>query len=198
MTYISVGIDEVGRGALAGPVVVAAATFLLDEERLIRDELQTVLKREIADSKKLTRLQRERASEYLTSAIIWGIGEVPAHEVDSLGLTKALKKAAGLAIATVEERAQISGVSADAGLFHPFEDRLPTERIIKGDEKILAISCASIIAKVYRDNLMRQYALQHPEYGWEHNVGYGSAMHRASIQKHGATSLHRISFISNI
>ncbi len=195
MHEIVIGIDEVGRGALAGPFVVCAAGFSKSSETEIRSGLETVLCRTVTDSKKLTASQRERGAEYLKAQIIFAIGAAEASEIDQLGLAAAARLATGRALDGLPQKP--TSVMADAGLRHPYEDTIPTEWFVKGDETILQISCASIIAKVYRDTLMHELARTYPNYQWERNVGYGTAQHRASILKYNATPQHRLSFISN-
>lgn len=191
------GIDEVGRGALAGPVVVGAV-YIGTGSIALRAELESLLKRGLADSKKLTSAQRQRASTYLQEAVLWGIGVVEPVVIDREGIVAALRMAAGLALDELRKLIQVEAVIADAGLYHPYEVELPTERYIKADEQYLEVMLASILAKVHRDTLMKQLAVQHPHYGWERNVGYGSQAHRDALRQFGPTPLHRHSFLTRL
>lgn len=195
MQAICAGIDEVGRGALAGPVVVGAILLPPNPGQVMAD-LREVLRRVPADSKKLTRLQRERAAAWLGENFTTGCGFATAAEINNQGLSVALKLAAGRALAALSANPQ--RVFADAGLFHPYEETMPTERFIKGDERIPAILCASIIAKVARDRHMIGLASYHPCYDWEQNKGYGTATHCRAIREHGASNEHRQLFIRNL
>ncbi|HSI21114.1 MAG TPA: ribonuclease HII [Verrucomicrobiae bacterium] len=189
------GIDEVGRGSLAGPVAVVAASFLMSEEELLRNELRNVLRREPTDSKKLTLLARERGNAFLKGRIAWGLGMASAAEIDEKGIVGATTLAATRALDGLTARPD--KVLADAGLFHGYEKEIPTERFVKGDETYLPIMTASIIAKVARDTFMRELSVHHPHYAWEKNVGYGSAAHRAAITAYGLTEYHRRSFLKS-
>jgi len=173
------GVDEVGRGALAGPLT-AAAVVLAPHPHI----------EGLDDSKRLTPRRREELSAVIHArAIAVSISHVPAEDVDALGVTAALKRAI---------------VSALAGLGrepdHVVIDGLPlriVERetaVVKGDSKVAAIAAASIVAKVARDQLMRDFAVEYPEYGFEINKGYGTAEHIAAIARIGPTVLHRRSF----
>lgn len=192
-------MDEVGRGALAGPVVVGVVSLEGIDQTLLQANLKRILRRPVADSKKLTKRQRERAAEYLHTAVPWDLGEAEAGEIDELGLTEAIRRAAGRAIEGLREQGcAVQAVQADAGLRHPFESSLPTEHIVRGDETVLEITLASILAKVYRDNLMRELAAQFPTYGWEQNAGYGSPAHLLALRKEGASPYHRQLFLRNM
>ena len=198
MKQTVIGMDEVGRGALAGPVAVGvvAETGL----NVVLPELLQVLRiAKIRDSKKLTRLQRERAFQFLENRIAWAVGEASAEEIDELRLTAAISLAAGRAIKGLQEKTgPIGRVLADAGLRHPFEETMPTQRFIKGDERFLPIAFASIMAKVWRDRLMGEYAQQYPLYGFESHVGYATERHRQALRAHGSSPVHRQFFLRNL
>ncbi len=173
------GVDEVGRGALAGPVT-AAAVVLPDSPRI----------EGLDDSKALTPARREELAVRIREvAVACAVAHVGPDEIDSLGMTAALKKAITLALSTL-------AVSAD----HVVIDGLPlrvVERetaIVKGDSKVAAIAAASIVAKVTRDALMVALAAEHPAYDFAVNKGYGTAEHLAAIEAHGLTAVHRRSF----
>lgn len=196
MLALTVGLDEVGRGALAGELVVGAVSLNGINKRQLVEELERILRRRLADSKKLSPGQRERAAAYLREQVIWDIGEAEVEEIDRLGLTEATKLAAGRAMDGIRKQGYvIERVVADAGLLHPYQASIPTKHFVRGDEKILEITCASIIAKVYRDTVMRELALLVPQYGWKRNVGYGSEQHMRMIAEHGPHERHRKSFL---
>jgi ribonuclease HII len=174
-----VGIDEVGRGCWAGPLVAGAV--LLD----------TPIKG-LKDSKLLTRVRRERLdAEIRVSALSFGLGWVSPAEIDRLGLTGAVKLAMERAfkqIAGMYEKIIIDGN-------HNFLAHVPkTEVLIGADNLVPAVSAASIIAKVARDRFMGEMSVKFPGYGFEKHVGYGTAAHRQSLARHGLCELHRRSF----
>ncbi|MBU6389189.1 ribonuclease HII [Patescibacteria group bacterium] len=190
---MKIGIDEVGRGAWAGPVVVGAVG-LAD---LTLDRLLTECRvPELRDSKKYSRQQRERIFDWCENRLIWAVGVAEAEEIDDSGLSAAIRSAAGRAITDLRAKGvPISRITADAGLFHPYESEIPTERLVRGDEYIQEISLASIMAKVWRDRLMIAHNRAYPAYGFERHVGYGTAAHRAAIREYGLTPLHRHLFL---
>ena len=175
------GVDEVGRGCLAGPVVAAAC--ILDLTRAVPSKLN--------DSKKLTAKQREEIGEELrTNARAFGIGAVEADEIDRINILEATKKAMLLAIDALTP-------SADYLLIDALQLKLvtlPQKAIIKGDSISYSIAAASVIAKTYRDALMTDYDSEFPQYGFSEHKGYGAASHRAAIKLHGPCALHRRSF----
>lgn len=170
-----VGLDEVGRGALAGPVVVAMVEI-------------TARINGVRDSKQLT----ARSREYLAEQIIrksrqLSIGLATNADIDRLGLTAALEKAYANSLENVK-----------ADLFLTDAWHLPNRpclRAIKGDQLFYQVAAASIVAKVYRDQLMRVYDRFFPNYGWKSNVGYGTPEHRKALEAIGPSSLHRQSFL---
>jgi ribonuclease HII len=173
------GVDEVGRGPWAGPVVACAV----------------VLHREIAgiaDSKTLARLKREALAAALEEDGItdWALGVASVAEIDRLNIRQATFLAMRRAMARLTVwpvRALVDGRDApDLGV--------PTGAVVGGDGKVAAIGAASIIAKVHRDALMGKLARRHPHYGWATNVGYGTAEHRAGLERCGVTAHHRRSF----
>jgi ribonuclease HII len=175
------GVDEVGRGCLAGPVVAGAC--ILDPERPVPEGLN--------DSKKLTAQQRERiADELRGTAIAFAIGAVEADEIDRINILEATKKAMSLAIAALPS-------SADFLLIDALQLRdvsLPQKAIIKGDAISYSIAAASVIAKTYRDALMCKYDPEYPHYGFAGHKGYAAAVHLEALRRHGPCPLHRLSF----
>ena len=175
------GVDEVGRGCLAGPVVAAAC--ILDLSKAVPDKLN--------DSKKLTAKQRDEiGAELRQHALAFGIGAVDAEEIDRVNILEATKKAMSLAIDALKPKADFLLVDA----LQLRQIRLPQKAIIKGDAISYSIAAASVIAKTYRDALMTRYDSEFPVYGFADHKGYGAASHRAAIKKHGPCSLHRRSF----
>ncbi|RFU63299.1 ribonuclease HII [Peribacillus glennii] len=176
--YIA-GIDEVGRGPLAGPVVASAvilpAGFYLEG---------------LDDSKKIAEPKREIFYEaILKEAAAVGLGIIHSEEIDRLNIYQATKKAMLAAIADLK-------IAPDHLLIDAMELSVPMPQlsIIKGDAKSISISAASIIAKVTRDRMMKDYALKHPQYSFQKNMGYGTAEHLEALQKYGPAPWHRRSF----
>lgn len=174
------GVDEAGRGPLAGPVVAAA---------VILDELNPIYG--LADSKKLTALRREALYDEIRSkALCCSISLATVEEIDQLNILQATLLAMKRAVEGL--RLKPSKVLVDG-------NRLPilailAEAIVKGDALIPSISAASILAKVYRDRWCREFDLEYPEYGFAGHKGYGTAVHLAALRKHGACPQHRRSF----
>lgn len=178
------GIDEVGRGPWAGPIV-ASAVILEDDLRF----------KGLKDSKKLTAKARAEAFELLKKNGFFGIGIVDSKEVDKLGLIKATNTAF---VRALEDLLQKKGCPPPDFLLVDGRDRLklpyPHKTIIKGDEKIKLIACASIIAKVTRDKIMDEYGAKFPAYGFDEHKGYGTKRHQQALKEHGLCEIHRQSF----
>lgn len=181
------GIDEAGRGPLAGPLVVGAV--------ILPDEKPDWV-RKLADSKKLTAKKRERLSERILAEAVTGLGWVSAAEIDELGMSEALRKATRRAVKNVRGNAKFSQIIIDGNqnflVGTVLEKRVST--LVKADATIKEVSAASIIAKVARDQYMCELAERFPEYGFEKHKGYGTAMHMAALQKWGPCAEHRRSF----
>ena len=194
-----IGIDEVGRGPIAGPVVVCACAVLQDT-----DVLSLYPKSVLRDSKKLSEKAREKIRNEIevknqSREILWGIGEISASRIDEVGIVPAIKEALNEALTQLEKSGVgiTTEVVLDGGLFAP-ERYFHQETHIKADEKFVEISLASIIAKVYRDNLMKGLAREFPEYGFENHVGYGTKAHYEAITRNGMTIHHRRSFLKKL
>lgn len=191
-----IGIDEVGRGALAGALYVCAFRTGMDDKELVALFPKQVLR----DSKKLSKKDRELVCKNLVKLkkegrVFWGIGKVSARTIDKEGVTQAIKKALAQALSFVSNKKTVS-LFLDGGLeAEGFPDQ---KTIIKGDEKIPVIACASIIAKVYRDNYMKRLAVKLPGYGFEDNVGYGTKKHVEGLKKLGKTREHRNLFLRKL
>ena len=178
---IEAGSDEVGRGPLAGPVV-AAAVILPQDYKNAR----------LNDSKKLSSsLMEELEKEIIEDAISYCVAECSPEKIDEINILNASFLAMHKSIEGLNQEPEL--LLIDGNKFKPYKD-IPYQCIIKGDGVYMAIAAASILAKVYRDRLMRNAAQQYPGYGWETNAGYPTKKHREAIQKLGITPLHRKSF----
>lgn len=178
------GIDEAGRGPLAGPVVVGIA--IMKPDSFIEG---------VNDSKKISQRKREQLYEQITSeAIDWAVGIVDQKEIDEINILNATKKALHMAISNLKVKPDRILVDA---LEHIDTYGIPYTSIIKGDAKIYSISAASIIAKVTRDRIMKEYDEIYPEYGFSGHKGYGTAKHIQALKTYGPCSLHRKTFIKN-
>jgi ribonuclease HII len=146
----------------------------------------------LKDSKRLTKAQRELLAEQITAeAAVIGLGWAGPDEVDSLGLTEAVRVAMRRALARID--VDYDELIVD-GNFNFFPDNPKARAVIKADDTVPAVSAASIIAKVARDNYMSEIAAQYPDYGFENHVGYGTALHLERLKLHGVSKLHRQSF----
>ena len=174
------GVDEAGRGPLAGPVVAAA---------VILDDLNPIIG--LADSKKLTAIKRERLfDEIRAKALCCSIAEATVEEIDELNILQATLLAMRRAVEGL--RLKPTKVLVDGNRL-PVLDVL-AEAIVKGDSKVQAISAASILAKVHRDRWCQELHAQYPQYGFDGHKGYGTAAHLQALKEHGATPWHRKSF----
>ena len=175
------GVDEVGRGCLAGPVVAAAC--ILDPQKSLPDGLN--------DSKKLSEKKRVEITAYLKAhCIAYAVGQIEADEIDRINILEATKRAMLIAIAGLQPAADHLLIDA----LYLKQSPLPQKAIIKGDSISASIAAASIIAKTYRDDLMKAYHDEYPEYGFAGHKGYGAVSHFAAIREHGPCRLHRLSF----
>ena len=181
--YIA-GVDEVGRGPLAGPVVCCAVIMPLDENLAIDG---------VDDSKKVSAKKREALYETLKEkAIAYKICRVEPKEIDEINILEATKKCMRMCVEGLE-------IKPDVVLVDALNLELPVKSvpIIKGDAKSYSIGAASIIAKVYRDRLMDEYDAIYPEYGFKNNKGYGTKTHIDALKETGACPIHRKTFIKN-
>ena len=181
--YIA-GIDEAGRGPLAGPVVIGCV--IMPQDSFIEY---------VNDSKKVSETKREMLYDKIKNeAIAWSTGIVWQDEIDEINILNATKKALTMAIDNLKVKPDKIIVDA----LDKIETReIPYISVIKGDAKIYSISAASIIAKVTRDRIMREYDEIYPEYGFSGHKGYGTAKHIQAIKEHGICPLHRKSFVKN-
>ncbi|WP_430474187.1 ribonuclease HII [Thalassospira lucentensis] len=178
------GIDEVGRGPLAGPVVAAAVILPRD------DRLPSILLAELNDSKKLSAKKRDRLFDVIMGCAEVGIGAASVREIDQINILQATYVAMRRAVdrlAQVPDQALVDG-NRDPGL------PCAVQTVVKGDSKSLSIAAASIVAKVVRDRAMTRLAVRYPFFDWEGNVGYGVKKHMAGLGDVGPTPHHRKSF----
>lgn len=183
MNYVC-GIDEAGRGPLAGPVVVASV--IMPKESMLEW---------VNDSKKVTEKRREILYEkILEEAISYGIAIIDQEEIDNINILQATKKGLTQAITSMEVKPDVILVDALTGI-----DTLgiPYKSIIKGDANSYSIAAASILAKVTRDRIMREWDKVYPEYGFEKHKGYGTAKHIEAIKEYGLCPIHRKTFTKN-
>lgn len=179
-TKLVAGVDEVGRGPLAGPVVAAAV--ILDPARPIEG---------LADSKKLSEKMREVLAEVIRErALAWALGRAEVEEIDRLNILQASLLAMQRAVAALQPQAEFALVDGNRCP----KLACPAEAVIKGDERVAVISAASIIAKVSRDREMVELDLQYPGYGLARHKGYPTKAHIESLQKLGVTEIHRRTF----
>ena len=172
---IIAGVDEAGRGLLAGPVVAAAV--IVDQQNIIAG---------IQDSKKIPKKKREELYGKITANYLWSVGIVSPAEIDEINILQATKKACKMAVSSMETRAEL--VLVDGNM--KFDD----ERfysIIKGDDKSMSIAAASIVAKVTRDRIMEELSQEFSAYKWHKNSGYGTKDHINAIIRNGRTTHHR-------
>lgn len=186
------GVDEVGRGPLAGPVVAAACIFDRDVDIVGID-----------DSKKLSEKKREQFfDEIKDKALAYGIGEASCEVIDEINILEATKLAMKRAIDEADKMLESKGrdriqiVIFDAVKINDLKKEQMS--VIKGDQTYFSVAAASILAKVTRDNLMKEYDKVYPEYGFASNKGYGTKAHYEGIKKAGITEIHRKSFLKNI
>ena len=189
------GIDEAGRGPLAGPVVVACV--VMPRDSMIEG---------VNDSKKVSEKKREKLyDQIIEESIAYGVGIISQTEIDRINILNATKEGLTTAIKEMEKNLQERERAFDKpeiilvdALTKIDTDHIPYRSIIKGDAKSYSIAAASIIAKVTRDRIMRQWDEVYPMYGFAQHKGYGTAVHIAAIKEYGLCPLHRRSFVKNI
>ena len=185
---VEVGLDEAGRGPLAGSVFAGAVLLPPDfcDERL-------------NDSKKMTECDRLAVREVIKrEAVAWGVGEVTAAEIDEINILNASFRAMRRAYAQLVERLPqgmtVERLLVDGNRFRPGTLVVPYECIVKGDGKLAPIAAASVLAKTCRDDYMLRLHEEYPRYGWDRNKGYPTAEHREAIARYGLTPYHRVTF----
>lgn len=176
---MTLGVDEVGRGCLAGPVVAGAVVL---QKRI----------NGLKDSKKLSKVQREKLAVRINASAHVGIGWVWPNEINELGLTESVRLAMKRAVTQI--KIEYDELIVD-GNYNFFTDEPRSKAIIKADDTVRAVSAASIVAKVARDNYMASEAhTKFPDYQFDRHVGYGTALHLAALKKFGACELHRLNY----
>ncbi len=180
------GVDEVGRGPLAGPVVAGAVILSSDIHSLLY----------LNDSKKLSEKRREELYDRIREcAVAWAVASADEKRIDEINILQADYEAMTAAVEALERKPGLLLLDA---VHVPQLEQYPQVSIIKGDAKSASIAAASIMAKVTRDRYMTEAAKQYPEYGFDRNKGYGTAEHIAALKKYGPCPLHRSSFIGKI
>ncbi len=175
------GVDEVGRGALAGPVVAAAVILNLDD-----------VPKGINDSKKLTRLQRERLTEEIKArALAFSVAQIEPDEIDKINILRASLSAMFSAVKLLNPPSDYVLIDGNQRIS---QLSCSQRSVIKGDNLSVTIAAASIIAKVARDNLMKEYDEKYPGYGFASHVGYGTRAHQEALTKLGPSPIHRLTF----
>lgn len=178
---IEAGCDEAGRGCLAGPVFAAAVILPKDYKNKI-----------LNDSKQLTDKIRYELREIIEKeALAFAVAQVSNIEIDEINILQASFLGMHRAVDQLHTVPEL--LLIDGNRFKAYK-KIPHQCIIKGDAKFLSIAAASILAKTYRDDFMKEAAKQHPHYSWESNMGYPTKVHRAGIRAHGTTPLHRMTF----
>lgn len=180
-----VGVDEVGRGCLAGPVI-AAAVLLPSFCPMLAG---------VNDSKKLSRSKREKLfAQIQQQALAIGIGQASVEEINTLNILHATYLAMFRALLEVKKTHPYDFILIDGGALKTTLDFGAYRTLVGGDASSYSIACASIIAKVTRDNIMEALAVSYPYYGWEKNAGYGTKQHLAGLEEHGVTPVHRVEY----
>ena len=177
MTELIAGVDEVGRGSLAGPVIAAAV--------ILKNKIEG-----LDDSKKLSKTKREQLNQKIIENSCFAYGSASVEEIDDINILQASLLAMKRAILNLPIRPSLVLIDGT----YKLDLDIPMETIIGGDSCEDAISAASIIAKVYRDNLMMQFDKKYPDFYFSSHKGYGTKLHKAAIKKHGITPIHRKTF----
>ena len=181
------GIDEAGRGPWAGPVSAGAVALPLN-----RKDLSKALAG-VRDSKEMTPLQRESLVDTIKEvALAWGVGHASAKEIDDIGILPATKEAMQRALSTAMETSNLEPdcLFLDYMLW-PEKREIPQVSIVSGDKYSLSIACASVLAKVWRDDFMMELDAEFPHYGFAKHKGYGTKLHREALEKYGPIDFHR-------
>ena len=180
---VEVGVDEAGRGCLAGDVYAAAV--------VLPDGFSNEL---LNDSKQLTEKQREQLREVIErEAVAWAVGVVTAKEIDEINILNASILAMHRALAQVEQKLQFRHIIVDGNRFKPYKD-IAHQTVVKGDGKYMSIAAASVLAKTHRDEYMCRLHEEYPQYDWKGNKGYPTKKHRLAIEQYGTTPYHRMTF----
>ena len=198
--YTVLGIDEVGRGAFAGPLCVAGV--ILNPCHNDKNAAKTLLDLKINDSKKLSKTQRELLSEVIRKiCFAYFISTISVTEINQIGIAKATFRGMRYIVKNAREKLPQTKIYLLTDAFklkNTPEINISNQiNLIHGDSIALSIAAASIVAKVYRDNLMDELSLKYPDYKWNENKGYGTLLHRKALKKFGKTNHHRDVFVQN-
>src|SRR3989338_4761156 len=191
------GIDEVGMGALAGPVCAAAVIFrneiqMSKSKCQFNDQIQKPKGVVIRDSKAMTAQQRDEAAKWIKeNSVAWAVGEASVEEIDTINIRQASHLAMRRAVDALSVMPALLLIDGNPAQPHT---KIPAVNIIKGDQLCYSIAAASIVAKVYRDKMMENFSRRFPGYDWESNKGYGSLSHKNALLDKGITVLHRKSY----
>ncbi|TSA29407.1 MAG: ribonuclease HII [Ignavibacteriales bacterium] len=178
------GVDEAGRGPIAGPVVAAAVIFN-----------KKTFHKEINDSKQIPEKKREELFDWIIkNCLCYGVGIIDHLEIEEINILQASLKAMKIAVSQLSKRPNLILIDGNKS----FTSKIETKTIVKGDAKSFSIAAASIIAKVTRDKIMLEAHENFPMYSWNHNKGYATLEHRIAVKKFGASPFHRKSFLSRI
>ncbi len=178
------GVDEAGRGPIAGPVVAAAVIF--DKK---------TFHKEINDSKQIPEKKREELFDWIVqNCLCYGVGIIDHLEIEKINILQASLKAMRIAVSQLSKKPNLILIDGNKS----FPSEIKTKTIVKGDTKSFSIAAASIIAKVTRDKIMLEAHENFPEYSWNHNKGYATLEHRIAVKKFGVSPIHRKSFLSRI
>ena len=215
---IVIGVDEVGRGALAGPVVAGAVAVILKGVSFHARKGHPFIKVGVDDSKKLSLRKREELAKVIKKNTVWGIGEAGVGFINKYGIVKATEKAMRGAVKDIRYKIEnIKKTNSHRSYFLNFKSYFvlvdayhvkyipgvglkSQKAIVHGDQKSISIAAASIIAKVHRDKLMEKLGrrARFRKYGWGKNKGYGTKDHQEALKKHGASKVHRTLFIRKV
>lgn len=185
-----IGVDEVGRGTLAGPVVAAAVSF--------EEPIDEGWWGEIKDSKKISEKKREALAKFITETANYGIGVATVQQIEALNILQASLVAMRLAVKSLLKTDDTKAYILIDGTYRIPGVRQKQETFIKGDNIVHSVAAASILAKVTRDNMMRDYDLQYPGYDFGKHKGYATKFHRGAIKELGLSPIHRPSFCRKI
>jgi ribonuclease HII len=181
--YVEAGLDEAGRGCLAGPVVAAAVILPKDYKN-----------QWLNDSKQLSKTMREQLrKEVEREALSWAVAEASNTEVDEINILKASFLAMHRAIDSLSKTLLPEHLLIDGNRFNPYP-MIPHTCVVKGDAKYMSIAAASVLAKTHRDAIMEELDAVYPMYGWGQNAGYPTIFHRKAVLQHGHSPLHRVTF----
>lgn len=194
--YTVIGIDEVGRGCLAGPVTVGAVALENSTDK------KKWLQFGINDSKKLSATKRESICETISSQCTYSLSFISTEKINSLGIVQSILEGMAESVQNIIKslhNKKIVLLIDGLPISHiPYINDIPRVSVVKGDGKSISIASASIIAKVKRDSLMEELSSSYPNYMWDENKGYGTLKHRNAIQKYGISPYHRTKFVRNI